>query len=67
MEIVKPELIQAVGELPIIKLCLLVIFAQFFVVQLQVRDLRREISRLAFVLERVLIRFEDWLDQHDKE
>ena len=64
MEAVNPDLVRSIGDLPVITICLLVIFGQFILVQQQMRELRRDVLRVALVLEKVLLRFEDWLEKH---
>ena len=67
MELVRPEVVSAVGGLPVLTVCLLVIFGQFVLAMQQSREMRREIQRIALMMERVLVRFEDWLAGQNKE
>lgn len=67
MDLVNPDLVRAVADLPIVAILVFVMFGQFVLVIQQLRDLRNEMRRLSLALERVLLRFEDWLDKQKKE
>lgn len=64
MELANPEVIRSVGELPIITVCLLVIFGQFLMTLKLARETLRELRTVSTALAKVLIRFEDWLRQN---
>ena len=56
MEIANPELIRSVGDLPIITICLLVIFGQFFLTVSALKELRTDVRALTSALNALLVR-----------
>jgi uncharacterized membrane protein YdfJ with MMPL/SSD domain len=64
VEAVDPKAIEAVGQLPIITICLLVIFGQFVLMVLHLMEVRAELKKVGASLAKVLLRFEDWLRKH---
>jgi hypothetical protein len=46
VEHVSPELVKSVGDLPVVTICLLIIFGQFIAMVMFLRELRRDIKEL---------------------
>lgn len=56
MELASPELVRSVGDLPIITICLLVIFGQFFMTVSALKELRTDVRALTQALNALLVR-----------
>lgn len=61
MELVSPELLTAVGDLPIVALLVILVFAQFVMFLRILGEMRNDIVNLSTTLNRVFLRFEDLL------
>lgn len=66
MELLSPALLEVVGALPIVTVCLLIILVHGLLQFQLLRELRSEVRELSEVLTKVLLRFEDWLDEQRK-
>ena len=55
MELANPDFVGAVGAVPILTLCVLVMFGQFLAVLWFVREMRRDISALTSSVNKLLV------------
>jgi hypothetical protein len=55
VELANPQLVQSVGALPILTLCVLVMFGQFLAVLWFVREMRRDVSALTSSVNKLLV------------
>jgi hypothetical protein len=55
VELANPQLVQSVGALPILTLCVLVMFGQFLAVLWFVREMPRDVSALTSSVNKLLV------------
>lgn len=54
MDPVSPDFVKNVGELPIVTICLLIIFGQFVLVAIFLREIRRDIKELTTIISELV-------------
>lgn len=58
LDFLTPELLKALGDLPIVTLCMLVIYGQFVVSYLTMREVRRDVKELTGIVSQLLVRID---------